>query len=71
MNSAYLDQSPTAGGERVEIPKRIKFGDLQNYRRQHGRRETTAVIGIRLPTKTFTAWSEAFRLIRSILPTLL
>jgi hypothetical protein len=39
MQSMYLDQLTMAGGEAVEILKRIKFGGLQNYRRRHGWRE--------------------------------
>lgn len=39
MESMYLDQLTIAGGEAVEILKRIKFGGLQHYRRRHGWRE--------------------------------
>jgi hypothetical protein len=39
MQPMYLDQLTMAGGEVVEILKRIKFGGLQNYRRRHGWRE--------------------------------
>jgi hypothetical protein len=39
MQSLYLDQLTMAGGEGVEILKRIKSSGLKNYRRQHGWRE--------------------------------
>ena len=39
MQSMYLDQLTMAGGEGVEILKRIKSSGLQNYRRRHGWRE--------------------------------
>jgi hypothetical protein len=39
LESLYLDQLTMAGGEGVEILKRIKSNGLQNYRRRHGWRE--------------------------------
>jgi hypothetical protein len=36
MEPLYLDQLTMAGGEGVEVLKRIKFCGLQNYRRRHG-----------------------------------
>jgi hypothetical protein len=39
MQAMYLDQMTMAGGEGVELLKRIKSSGLQNYRRRHGWRE--------------------------------